>query len=287
MAVRPATLSDLDDLTQILIASSNDDPCYPYRFPRKDHYPLEYKEHCKRKCREYIDTDTVIVYEVANPPNSRREKVVVAFSVWEQPQARRPKAERSQTWPRWRILPPSNKADDSKEAQQAAHRQHSRSSANATRPTRPANSPSQHNSFVQEDRSQAFREASKVAKANFFDAQYTGGYMYLKILLCHPNYRRRGAGTSLVKWGMSVAQFQGFNTALLSSPMGVPLYHKLGFQEIGRFEVKVEGDEEKLEIPAMVYRAPSPPRSRRGSRCAAEVAPTGLRKCVTNNAMLA
>jgi len=111
--------------------------------------------------------------------------------------------------------------------------------------------------------------------------------MFLKILLCHPGYRRKGAGTALVKRGMSVAHLQGVNTALFSSPMGVHLYHKLGFQKIGMFEVKVDGDEEKLDIPAMVLPAPSPPRSRRGSRCAAEVTPNGLRKCVTNNAVVA
>jgi GNAT superfamily N-acetyltransferase len=286
MAVRQATASDLEDLSNILLASSNDDPCYPYRFPLKDQYPLQYEEHCKRKCWEYLRTDTVIVYEVTNPPNSRREKKVIAFSVWEQPKARRPKAKRSQTWPRWHILPSSNKAADSKEAHQPAHGQRQRPSITAPHPNQLTRIPSQPKPFAREDRSQAFREASQIAKANFLDTQYTGGYMFLKILLCHPSYRRRGAGTALVKWGMSVAHVQGVNTALFSSPMGVPLYHRLGFQQIGTFEVKVDGDEEKLGIPAMVFRAPSPPQSRRGSRCAAEVTPNGLRKCVTNSAMV-
>jgi hypothetical protein len=36
--------------------------------------------------------------------------------------------------------------------------------------------------------------------------------------------------------------------------MGLGLYKKLGFREIGRFKVQLEGDEEFLEIPALVLR---------------------------------
>lgn len=284
MAVRQATAADLEDLIQILIASSNDDPCYPYRFPQKDEYPLQYQEHCQRKCQEYLCSNTVIVYEVANPPNSRRGKTVVAFSVWDQPKPRRPKAKRSQTWPRWRILPSSDKADDSREAHQPARCQQQQQPASTTpNPKQPARTPSHPKPFAREDRARAFRESSKAAKASFFDTQYAAGYMFLKILLCHPSHRRLGAGTALVEWGMSAADVQGVNTALFSSPMGVHLYRKLGFQDIGRFQVKVDGDDEELDIPAMVR----PTRSRRGSGCAAEVPPAALRKCVTNIAMAA
>ncbi|KAB5580223.1 hypothetical protein GE09DRAFT_1081387 [Coniochaeta sp. 2T2.1] len=288
MAVRQATASDLEDLAHIVIASSDDDPCYPYRFPLKDQYPLHYEEHCRQKCREYLNTNTVIVYEVANPPNSRRQKRVVAFSVWEQPKLRAPRSKRSQTWPRWGtfLTTPKEAGDCCKEAQQTCRRsQQQQQQAGGNQQF--ARTPSHHKPFAREDRSRAFRDASKRAKETLLDAQYTNGYMFLKILLCHPTYRRKGAGTALVKWGTAVAHIHGVETALFSSPMGVPLYHKLGFQEVGRFEVRVDGDHERLDIPAMVLPAPSPPRSRRGSRCAAEAAPNGLRKCVTNNVLVA
>lgn len=286
MAVRQATAADLEDLIQILIASSNDDPCYPYRFPHKDEYPLQYQEHCQRKCQEYLSSNTVIVYEVANPSNAQQDKTVVAFSVWDQPKLRRPKTKRSQTWPRWRIMSSSDSADDNREDQQSdrcQQQQQQQPADTAPRPKHLARIPSHPKPFAREDRSRAFRESSKAAKASFFDTQYAAGYMFLKILLCHPSHRRLGAGTALVEWGMSVAEVQGVNTALFSSPMGVHIYRKLGFQEIGRFQVKVDGDDEELDIPAMVR----PTRSRRGSGCAAEVAPTVLRKCVTNIAMAA
>ncbi|KAJ9164816.1 hypothetical protein NKR19_g1075 [Coniochaeta hoffmannii] len=295
MAVRPATRSDLEYLTKILVASSNDDPCYPYRFPWKDHYPLQYEEHCRRKCREYLTANTVEVYELTDP---RGDQTVIAFSVWDQPKGHLPKSQRSQTWPRRDTLPPPNKEDD----RDSEASQHPQPRDHAPRPKQHlVRTPSQPKPFAREDRCRAFRDAGKAAKAGFFEndkqqqqqqQEYAtggggGGYMFLKILLCHPDYRRRGAGTALVRRGVAVARLHGAHTALFSSPMGVHLYRKLGFQEIGKFEVAVAGDEERLEIPAMVFPARGPAaRSRRGSRCAAEVAPTGLRKCSTHNAMV-
>lgn len=282
MAVRQATACDLDDLTQILLASSNDDPCYPYRFPRKGEYPVQYEEHCRRKCWEYLSTNTVEVYEVANTAHSRHERKVVAFSVWEQPKGT---AERAQTWPRCGITPSCRRADVGKEARPQACSGHRRPHDKALKhPTRSASGPEP---FAREDRCRGFREASAVAKADLLDKQYAGGYMFLRILLCHPAYRRRGAGTALVKRGTAVARFQGVNTALFSSPMGLYLYRKLGFQEIGRFVVEVEADDEKLDIPAMVFPPPSPASPRRESRCTAEAAQNGLRRCVTSSVMVA
>lgn len=280
MAVRQATASDLGDLTQILIASSNDDPCYPYRFPWKDDYPTLYEEHCRRKCREYLVNNTVDVYEIASPPRSGREKKVVAFGVWEQP---KDKVERSQTWPRWGISSSCRRADDGREARKQACSEHRQPHGGTPRPKHTIRTPSVPQPFAREDRCRGFREAGATARASLLDSQYAGGYMFLKILLCHPDYRRRGAGTALVNRGTAAARCQGVNTALFSSPMGLHLYRKLGFQEIGRFEVEVEADDERLDIPAMVFPPPSPMSRRKDSVCGAEVVPSGLRRCVTNN----
>lgn len=76
--------------------------------------------------------------------------------------------------------------------------------------------------------------------------------MFLKILLCHPAYQRRGAGSALTKWGIDQAARHGLDTTVFASPMGLELYKKLGFEEVGRFRVQVDGDEEYLEIPALV-----------------------------------
>jgi len=76
----------------------------------------------------------------------------------------------------------------------------------------------------------------------------------LKILLCHPDYQRRGAGTALTRWGIKQAARLGLCTTVFASPMGLNLYKKLGFKEIDRFRVQLEGDAEYLEIPALVLK---------------------------------
>lgn len=76
--------------------------------------------------------------------------------------------------------------------------------------------------------------------------------MFLKILLCHPLYQRRGAGSALTRWGIDQAARYGLDTTVFASPMGLELYRKLGFREIGRFRVQVDKEVEFLEIPALV-----------------------------------
>ncbi len=41
-------------------------------------------------------------------------------------------------------------------------------------------------------------------------------------------------------------------TTVFASPMGLALYRRLGFCEVGRFRVQLEGEGEFLEIPALV-----------------------------------
>lgn len=104
------------------------------------------------------------------------------------------------------------------------------------------------------DRQNVFRETCAASKRDLFDARYPHGHVFLKILLCHPSFQRRGAGRALTEWGIDEARRRGLNTTVFASPMGFELYRKLGFREIGRFKVQLEGEDAFLEIPAMVLR---------------------------------
>lgn len=52
---------------------------------------------------------------------------------------------------------------------------------------------------------------------------------------------------------MTRAKEQGKAVTLFASPMGERVYRRLGFREIGVVAVQVEGEEEKVEIPALVW----------------------------------
>lgn len=223
MSVREGTPRDVEALSKILIDCSDDDPIYPYRFPHRHNHLREFKRYCKDKCLEYLDTCTVMVYEIPNGRRTPKRGKVIAFSVWKESQTANPAPARR-----------------SSHTEVVAHASDSRLQA-----------------YALPDRVIAFREASKRAKSDILDARYTEGHMFLKILLCHSEYRGRGAGTALTRWGMNKAQALGLQTTLFASPMGQRLYRRLGFKVVGRFHVQLENETESLDIPAMVYECPA------------------------------
>lgn len=226
MSVRLATASDLEAMTWVLVGASPLDPVYPYRFPDRHLYPAEFTELCRQKCREYLATSAVVVCEMApphrNPSDKQQLRRLVAFSAWDVPARHRS-----------RMLLPS-----------AVREPLSRSSNNPAMPV----------TFGHRRRMDAFREACAANKAAFFDGRYPRGHVFLKILLCHPDYQRRGAGRALTSWGVDLARHLGLTTTVFASPMGAPLYRKLGFRQIGNFRVQLDGDDAFLEIPALVLK---------------------------------
>ncbi|KAK4141689.1 putative N-acetyltransferase ycf52-like protein [Dichotomopilus funicola] len=231
MHIRLAHPADLEAMTAVLIGASPMDPVYPYRFPDRHLYPDEFAALCRRKCAEYLESSTVVVCEMAvdreDTERSRRDGYstrVVAFSAWDLPaDVQLPnKGRRAST-----VEPPS-----------------------PTSPTHP-NPPTAIGHLT---RQTAFRAALTHHKALIFDAHpHYARSVFLKILLTHPSYQRRGAGTALTRWGIETArQLGGLYTAVFASPMGMRLYRGLGFREVGRFRVQLEGEGEFLEIPALV-----------------------------------
>jgi predicted acetyltransferase len=87
-----------------------------------------------------------------------------------------------------------------------------------------------------------------------FLGHYGAARPQLKILGTHPLFRHRGAASMLVCAGLERARAQGVPTTVLASPMGYKLYISLGFKAVGMFIVRIEGEEEKLDIGAMEHR---------------------------------
>ncbi|KAH8587933.1 hypothetical protein B0O99DRAFT_485803, partial [Bisporella sp. PMI_857] len=57
-------------------------------------------------------------------------------------------------------------------------------------------------------------------------------------------YRRRGAATTLIKWGTDKADQEGLPCRVEASPMAKPVYASCGFKELGPWGVQVNGQEE-------------------------------------------
>ena len=75
---------------------------------------------------------------------------------------------------------------------------------------------------------------------------------HLELLVTHPKYRRRGAGTILTSWGVTVASENGAHVGVESSPMGFFLYQSLGFKLCEDRIVQVEDETETLNVKVMV-----------------------------------
>lgn len=54
----------------------------------------------------------------------------------------------------------------------------------------------------------------------------------LEYLVANPLMQRRGAGSRLLTWGVEQADKQNVLLCLESTPLGVPLYERFGFQEV-------------------------------------------------------
>lgn len=61
----------------------------------------------------------------------------------------------------------------------------------------------------------------------------------LDILHTHPSHQGRGAGAQLVKWGTDLADKEGLQCYLESSPTGYPLFKKCDFEDVTEMEIEL------------------------------------------------
>jgi GNAT superfamily N-acetyltransferase len=101
----------------------------------------------------------------------------------------------------------------------------------------------------------AWDKTTREAKCRIFDKPLGNAFLQLQILATHPQYQGLGAGTALCNWGLKMARLENVPVAVFASPMGRKLYRKLGFQKVNNVIIKAEGDDEVINIAAMVYEA--------------------------------
>ncbi|EUC38593.1 hypothetical protein COCCADRAFT_32253 [Bipolaris zeicola 26-R-13] len=85
---------------------------------------------------------------------------------------------------------------------------------------------------------------------------------FLQILVTDPEHHRKGAGSMLLKWGLSKADELGLPGFLEASPMGKPLYERMGFrtQETMVFDLTKYGAEGE-DTNTIMIREPSPTKA--------------------------
>jgi GNAT superfamily N-acetyltransferase len=104
------------------------------------------------------------------------------------------------------------------------------------------------------NRIRAWNEMMQEAKSRLFDTPFGQHYFQLQVLATHPQYQRLGAGSALCNWGLKMARLENLSVAVFASPMGRKLYSALGFEPVSNVIIQAPGEEEFINIKAMVYK---------------------------------
>lgn len=91
----------------------------------------------------------------------------------------------------------------------------------------------------------AYIESTENGMDKHFRSQYGPWQIELWNLATHPDYQRKGHGSTLCRWGMKKAQEDNVAVTLMAAPMGKLLYAHLGFRFVGSGVIEVPGDPEK------------------------------------------
>ena len=97
--------------------------------------------------------------------------------------------------------------------------------------------------------------AIKEARAEWFESKYGDQQNFLVSMSVRQDYQRRGIATEMVRWGLADARKQGVPVTLCASVMGALLYSHLGFVDVGRRYVQLDGESDSYEVRGMVYEA--------------------------------
>lgn len=85
-STRRATLADLDEVTEVVLAAMPHEPHWNYRFVHKDEFPDDHRKLTRLLYEQFIspanDDWHVMVAEVSLPDHEGSAKVV-AFAVWD------------------------------------------------------------------------------------------------------------------------------------------------------------------------------------------------------------
>jgi hypothetical protein len=89
MAIRLATLADLDSVVELALAALPDDPYWHYRFPDHDKHPEDHLKFTRLWFRFYLDPghdDFRLVVAEAPPPEPKESghaTEMVAYALWD------------------------------------------------------------------------------------------------------------------------------------------------------------------------------------------------------------
>jgi ribosomal protein S18 acetylase RimI-like enzyme len=251
LALRRASVDDLETILDIGLAALPMDPQWDYRFPHRRAYPSDTRKYTMMRYREFLEDPNerwmVMLAEHRNAHDACNEPM--AFAVWEV------KNIKSQT-----TVQIAQIEKNLKRGYCDSLRRDMMSSL-LVGLRRPPIRQGRRDGDCR--RMQAWTDTTSASKKLLFDSQFGTSHFQLQLLATSPQFQRQGAGSQLVRWGMQLAEYLNVAISVFASPMGEQLYLRLGFRRLASVFVHVEKEKESVELAAMVYlpsagTAPSP-----------------------------
>ncbi|PQE20516.1 Acyl- N-acyltransferase protein [Rutstroemia sp. NJR-2017a BBW] len=213
--IRQAGPRDIDAVTALFIKSLEDDENWDYRFPFRHEYPEDNWRQQKSYVEFMVDeeNDNFEVW-ILEVETSEGSWQAAALSIWDVSYVNK------------RLHGPSYVIKQMVRVE-------------GRRDAKPI-------------RSAAFIDcALRVRQSN--NEAFGINQLYLRILGTHPDYRRRGFGSRLLKWGVDRATRDEVVICLMSTKSGYPLYIACGFKELESIRIQAEGEEVFVVMRRMVY----------------------------------
>jgi GNAT superfamily N-acetyltransferase len=102
-------------------------------------------------------------------------------------------------------------------------------------------------------RQKIFIDAITAAEKHHLGPQWGTTRLELADCAADPTYHRRGAGTTLLEYGIAKAREANVPITLTASPMGRQLYLRFGFKELGFFDCGEGDGVERVRTWVMVW----------------------------------
>lgn len=220
--LRPATATDLDDITTVLLDAFTPGAAWQYGVNRTTN--LDYVRRCMRE--QVTDLfkhmeNTTFANVISVPTKERRigandhgrNGSVVAVAVW-------------------KILEPDEEASHFSQ-------------------TVTGKGPFSNRMFSSLESAECAKHfETNMTRADDYNRQWIPAeisyiqsenrtQLYLGILATHPDWDGHNFGAANCQWGMDFARREGWPTTLIATPAGWPLYDSLGFESLGNITVKM------------------------------------------------
>ncbi|KAI9765909.1 MAG: hypothetical protein M1840_007050 [Geoglossum simile] len=225
LTLRDATVVDLPRILDIVLSALPGDPFYCYLWANREEFPNDHRGYWLQRLQADIfnPSYSFVVAELGG------ERVgPIAFGIWERKGndgmagLRRGRREGGEAWNFYRT---------------------SFQNLLSTRP-RPDAPPARLSAC----------DATLSAVTQQFDVGWPSRFQ-LELICTHRDYQRRGAGSTILQWGLHEAGRDGVPATVAASPMGEKLYVKYGFEYIREWVVRAEDDDEEVRFQTMVYRS--------------------------------